>query len=124
MTAEIATNAVPARSAQAKYRTSIVLRRACFTARPLLHGLDALDHVGVLGTVLVPHRLDRVLERFLIGDLGDRDACSLGLFHGSFFVFHPQLALLELCLAAEFLYQRLIGRQQSIPGLLRHDENL
>src|SRR5271167_1208430 len=103
MTAEMATSAVPASSTQPKYRASIALRTACSIAR-LLDGLDALDHVGVFRTVLVPHRLDRVLERLLVGDFGDGDAGCPGLVEGGLLVFHPQGAFLELRLARELLY--------------------
>src|ERR1039457_5395750 len=58
--------------------------------RVLLNGLDTLDHVGVLGTVLVPHRLDRVLERLLVGDFGDGDSGCAGLVHCFLLVLDPE----------------------------------
>src|SRR5438067_532586 len=36
-----------------------------------LHVLDALDQRGVLGPMLVPDRLDGILERLEVGDLVD-----------------------------------------------------
>src|SRR5271154_2658405 len=122
MTAEMATSAVPASSTQPKYRASITLCTTCAIAR-LLDGLDALDHVGVLRTVLVPHRLHGILERLLVGDFGDGDAGGPGLVEGGLLVDRPQRAFLELRLARELLDQRLIGGRKRIPGLLRHDHD-
>src|SRR5258708_7337785 len=34
----------------------------------LLHRLDALDHLGELRAIFVPHRLHGVLERLLVGE--------------------------------------------------------
>src|SRR6267378_3329244 len=90
----------------------------------LLNCLNALDHVGVLGTVLVPYRLDRVLERLLVGDLGDRDAGRLGLVHRFLLILRPQYAFFGLCLFAELDQERLVFLRQRVPGLLGKDEHL
>src|SRR4051794_31429545 len=49
------------------------------TLRRSFEVLNALDQVGVLGTIFVPHRLYRCLERSLVLDLDDLDARSLDL---------------------------------------------
>src|SRR5271168_3423387 len=51
---------------------------AMTTREPLPDRLDAFDHLGVFRAVFVPHRLDGILERRLVGDLLEID---VGLFH-------------------------------------------
>src|SRR5712691_10373185 len=91
------------------------------TLRPqtLLNGLDAFDQLGELGTVLVPHRLDRVLERLLVGDLDDLYAGRPGLVERFLLVLRPEHALFLLRLAAELREQCLLVLRQAVPGLAR-----
>src|SRR5450755_1897278 len=83
--------------------------------RMLLNGLDTLDHIGVLGTVLIPHWFDRVLERFLVGDFGDGDSGSARLVHCFLFILDPEHTLFELHFAAEFDQQCLIFFRERVP---------
>src|SRR5579872_7088082 len=52
--------------------------------------LNALDHFLIFRTVFVPHRLDRVLERRLVGDLDDLASVSFLLFQRLLFVLLPE----------------------------------
>src|SRR5215510_6775242 len=80
----------------------------CCAARSLSDALDALDHVLVFRTVLVPHRFHRVLERRLVGDRDDLAAGGLRPLHGFLLEFLPELALLELGFAGKLLDQVLV----------------
>src|SRR6266852_2174334 len=88
------------------------------------HRLDALDELGVFRPVLVPHRLHRVLERLLVGDLDDLDAGRLGLFQRLLLILVPQYTLLGLRLAAEFLQELAILGGERVPGLAREHQDL
>src|SRR5258708_1315505 len=78
---------------------------AAIARQPLFHRLNAFDHLGVAGAVLVPHRFDGILERLLVGDVENLIAGRPGLVERQLLVFHPQLALLELRLATELFDQ-------------------
>src|SRR5438132_12415435 len=88
------------------------------------HRLDALDELGVFRPVLVPHRLHRVLERLLVGDLDDLDAGRLGLLQRLLLILVPQYALLGLRLAAEFLQKLAVFAGERVPGLAREHQDL
>src|SRR4051794_7650802 len=66
--------------------------------RSSFHLLDALDHVGVFGTVFVPHRLHGILEGFLVGGrhLRDGDPGRRRLLHRLLLINIPKLALFLL----------------------------
>src|SRR5438105_3478285 len=70
--------------------------------------LDALDQIDELRAILVPYRLDRVLERFFVGDRDDLDAGGFHALHRLGFGLVPQFARVELRLAREFLDQPLV----------------
>src|SRR5580692_10059198 len=86
-------------------------------------GLNALDHVLIFRAILFPDRLDRVLERRLVGDLDDLAAGGLGLVHRLLLVLIPQLALLELGLAGEFPDQVLVVGGQRAPDPLGENQH-
>src|SRR5262245_30579510 len=115
----ITTIARPDRTMQAMYSRSIALRYWALMGergakkgppqfslrRPslrtgLLRVPDALDQRGVLGAVLVAHRLGRLEEGFLVGR-HELHARGLQLAGGLADVRVPELALLELRLARE-----------------------
>src|SRR5476649_2734153 len=89
MIAEISTSAIPAINTQAKFSSSIALRKVAAIRAPglnaaLFHVLDALNHSRVFGTVFVPDRFDGVLKSFLVccRYLNDLNASGFGLVHG------------------------------------------
>ena len=90
-----------------------------------LHRLDALDQRLLLGAVLVPHRLDRILEQLAIGNLVMMAPAS--------FIFASNLVPRALyqslrcscCASFEELHdQRLIVLRQLLPGHLREHQQL
>src|SRR5262245_15350887 len=105
------TTGAPARS-----KTGWLRRRAI---RRSFHVLNALDQVGVLLAVFLPHRLDRVLEGFFVVDIGDLDARFLHLAARLLLHRVPQRALVLLRLLGELEEQRLIVLAKRLPGLLR-----
>src|SRR5262249_31834492 len=81
------------------------------------HRLDALDRLRIFRAVLVPYRLDRVLERLLVGNLDDLDPRRPRLVQRLLLVFVPQHALFALRLASEFLDELAVFGRQRVPGL-------
>src|SRR5262245_19345133 len=84
--------------------------------RRSFHVLNALDQLGVLFAVVLPHRLDRFLERLLVVDLDDLDA---RFFHVALrLLLHrvPKLALLLLRFFGKFGDQRLVVLRERVPG--------
>ena len=97
------------RSQNIAYRPACESCRACVSGRfravrkgyfsvcrdPSSYGLNALDHVLIFRAILVPHRLDGVLERRLVGDLDDLAAGGLGFLQRLLLVLIPKLAFLD-----------------------------
>src|SRR5215203_6433147 len=91
---------------------------------PRLLGLfDALEQGGVLDAVLVADRLGRLVERGLVGG-NEGHALGLEVGFGGHGLLVPELSLLELRLAREFLEQRLVVGREAVPRPLREDEDL
>jgi hypothetical protein len=83
-----------------------------------------LYQVGVLGAVLVPDRLDRVLERLLVGEGDHLDPRVLDLLHRLRLALVPELPLLELGLLRELPDQVLVGLRERIPAPPREHQDL
>src|SRR4051812_28688385 len=88
------------------------------TLRRSFEVLNALDQVGVLRTIFIPHRLYRRLERSLVLDLDDLDARSLDLLVRLLLHGVPKLALILLRLLGESGDQRLVLLRERAPGFL------
>src|SRR6187401_3699534 len=82
--------------------TPVVGAGRLFTSEASLHVLNALDQCCVLRTVFVPYRLDRGLERLLVGDFVHNCAGFGHLLDGFLFAVVPELALLLLRLLGDF----------------------
>src|SRR6185312_8640091 len=65
-----------------------------FNSEVSLHVLNALDECSVLRTVFVPHRLDRGLERLLVGNVVHNCPGFDHLLERFLFAIIPELALL------------------------------
>src|SRR5258707_12190039 len=94
-------------------------RSPTFRPPTSLNGLDAFDQLGELGAVLVPYRLDRILERLFVGDLDDLDAGRFGLLERFLLVLRPQNSLFLLRLAAELPDHALVVLRPAFPGVAR-----
>src|SRR5258706_11362841 len=94
-------------------------RSPTFRPPTSLNSLDAFDQLGELGAVLVPYRLDRILERLFVGDLDDLDAGRFGPLERFLLVLRPQNSLFLLRLAAQLREQCLVILRQTVPGLAR-----
>src|SRR6476620_3469916 len=104
--------------------TPVVGAGRLFTSEASLHVLNALDQCPVLRTIFVPHRLDRGLELFLVGNVV-HDRPGFGhLLERFLFAVVPQLAFLLLRLPGDLEDQCLIFLRQFIPYFLREDEDL
>src|SRR5258705_13938298 len=90
-----------------------------FFSASLLHVLDALDQRGVLRRMLVPDRLDRVLEWLEVGNLVDLGTDFLHVLDRLLLHLVPELALLELRRLGRFHDQVLIAFLQRCPRPLR-----
>src|SRR6516162_6819657 len=99
-------------------------RPAGWSGPALLNGLNAFDQLGELGAVLVPHRLDRILEWFLVVELDDLDASRFRLSERFLLVIRPEHAFFLLRLTTELRQQTLIILRQAVPGLAREYQHL
>src|SRR5262249_5556621 len=91
--------------------------------RRSFHVLNALDQLGLLFAVFLPHRLNRFLEGFLVVDVDDLDARFLHLALRLLLYRVPKLALFLLRFLGELGDQRLIVLRERVPGLLRADHD-
>src|SRR5215470_16289878 len=89
----------------------------------LLRILDALDQLGMLLAVFLPHRLHRFLERLLVVDLDDLDARRLDLLDRLLLHLVPKLALVLLRLLGELHDRSLVLLRQRAPDLLREHQD-
>src|SRR5215469_11969204 len=76
--------------------------------RRSFHVLNALDQLGLLFAVFLPHRLNRFLEGFLVVDIDDLDARFLHLALRLLLHRVPKLALFLLRFLGKLGDQRLI----------------
>src|SRR5215467_6897607 len=95
--------------------TGRLLRQAI---RRSFHVLNALDQLGLLFAVFLPHRLNRFLERFLVVDIDDLDARFLHLVLRGLLHRVPKLALLLLRFLGKLHDHRLIILRERVPDLL------
>src|SRR2546430_17418862 len=101
------TTGKPARSTDRPALAQAIRRSLCL--------LNALDQVGVLFAVFLPHRLYRRLERLLVVDLDDLDAGCFDLLDRFLFHLVPKLAFFELRFFGEFRDQRLVLFAERVP---------
>src|SRR5258708_26168867 len=92
-------------------------------SKRLLRVLDALEERAVLRAVLLAYRRGSLEEGFLVG-FDELHALGLQLVGRLRGLLVPQLALLELRLAREFLHQRLVFLGERLPGALGEDKDL
>src|SRR5262249_15441871 len=83
--------------------------------RRSFHVLNALDQLGVLFAVFLPHRLDRFLERLFVVDLDDLDARFLHVALRLLLHRVPKLALLLLRFFGKFGDQCLVVLLVRVP---------
>src|SRR5438128_892639 len=89
-----------------------------YTIRRSFHRFNALDQLGMLFAVFLPHRPHGRPERFLVVDLDDLDPRSLDLLDRLLFHLVPKPALVLLRFLGEFRDHRLVLLRKRVPDLL------